>query len=61
MESGMETMQDSARRIRVPPRYELYAHHGCEERYRGIRAFLRSIEDLGGGAKSHFEEYDNIR
>ncbi len=44
---GMETLQDTARQLRVPPRHELYPHHGQQERRGGKCALLRSAPYMG--------------
>ena len=46
-EVGMETLQDTARQLRVPPRHELYPHHGQQERRGGECALLRTAPYMG--------------
>ena len=38
-------MQDTARQLRVPPRHELYPHHGQQERRGGKCALLRDMDE----------------
>ena len=56
MEPRMETLQDAARPLRVPPRHELHPHHGREERCGGFGALLRAAQEMVRGAEGNPEK-----